>query len=154
MQKIIETIKKHKILSTLVLVSILSIVYLYYYSNQKVNIASIPQPTPGTYLNILNIDPPPGIQESIWTTQSIAFSFKQDIDISSLEYTVIPVIDTIPFLNPNNKTLYIRPKKDWRPNVSYTLTIKKLSALGGGEKLATDIIYQFEIRPPKSIMTY
>ncbi len=154
MQKLIETFKKHRVLSILVLISILSVVYLYYYSKQRVDIASTPQPTPGTYLNILNIDHPPGIQESIWTTQAIGFTFKQDINLSSLEYTVIPIIDTIPFLNPDNNTLYIRPKRDWRPNVNYTLTIKKLSSVSGAESLTTDIVYSFEIRPPKTIMSY
>lgn len=152
MQKIINKLKQNKIILILILFSITSIVYLYYRSKPTLPVI-INQSLNNQYLTLMNFDPPPGEFESVWNTQAISFTFDQELDLGSLDYVVVPIIDTVSFLNPDNKTIYIRPKKDWRPNINYKITLKKLFSSNGNYLLEKWIEYQFKINKPDFIIT-
>lgn len=98
-------------------------------------------------------DPPPGKQESFWTTTAIEFKFDQPIDPLSVKFSVQPKTELAYSASEDKTSIFIRPQDAWKTNTSYILTIESLSNYSD-LLIADPINYPFEIVPPTDIMSY
>ncbi len=150
--KISKSLARHKIITALVILSILSLFYLI--STTKRASSPTPAPTPTLLPLILTrTEPLGGRIRTIWTTTAIAFVFNQPVDLQSMSYTIQPATQIELFLSPDKSTLYLRPHSRWEEKINYQIEITGLTSQAG-TKLTTKIHYEFEIKQPTNIISY
>jgi len=135
-----QKLKNKKVLIGLIVVSLLSLVYIYF-SSKKTESTVVPPPPFAPVptlppLQIIDSYPNSGKFVLTFPVTALVFTFNQPIALNKIRVEILPKIDLLLSLNPTGDTLYARPKDPWPFNKEY-----KISVVGpGGLVLAENII--------------
>jgi len=146
--------KKKKTFLVLLGISIIaSLVYLALKNRQAPIQPAIPTPSVQKkgQLNLLQILPPEGKNQTLFTKTGILFTFDDSLVLSSAEVNIEPTKDIVVELaRDDSKTLVVRPVEEWVEGVLYTITVKK--GLSSKNKILTEnLVYQVEFEIPENI---
>lgn len=111
-----------------------------------------PKPTPQIMSNLKLLKASPD-EDPLGTKgyppiQKITFTFNKPLNPKSLIYQVDPSLETEASYNETATELTIKPKgiEFWRPDVAYTITIKRGTQGNDGATLKEDIRYQIQAK--------
>ncbi len=130
-------------------------VFLYFIFKSRQAPIQPTTPTPSVQekssLNLLQVLPPEGKNQTLFTKTGILFTFDDTLDLSSAEVDIEPTKDIIVDLARDDpKTLVVRPADEWIDGIEYTITIKK-GLSSDKEELKENIVYRVEFEIPENI---
>ena len=140
---------KIKLFGLLASISLLAIIFLYWYGNktQKTESDTI-QPTPIlTPLHLENTIPQTGEQEMAFPNSAITFVFNQKIKPLSYTADIDPKVGfEIEIDVQNPQVLYLKPKQNWQFRQKYNITLTAQPSQG--LSLEKPVKYSFTPIPP------
>lgn len=145
--------KKKVILVLLGAFVLIAFVYLLFSKKEEISPQPTPSPVPQAkeLLNLLQVLPPEGKNQTLFTKTGILFTFDNPLDLSSAEVDIEPTKDIIVDLARDDpKTLVIRPADEWIEGIAYTITIKKRLS-SNNKELKEDLVYRVEFEIPENI---
>lgn len=126
----LTAIKHKKIWGSLILVSLLSIVYINFQANRALSRPSSlfppsasSSPSPKLSLKLTNTYPPAGPTIITMPYLAFVFTFNQALTLSDFKVTVSPQIDLQLSLSPDGFSLYASPTKPWQYKQEYTVIL-------------------------------
>lgn len=99
-------------------------------------------------LELLSVNPSPGVVEMGETKNGIALTFNKPIDLTTTSITISPSIEFRETHHPRDKTiLTINPTQEWQSNAGYTITIKSGAyALDRSAQLKENVVLIYQVR--------
>lgn len=143
--------KKNVIITTIGLIALVGMVFVWSTISQKVNspqttnsLASEITPSNTPY-EIISVDPEPGLTKIYLPITQIQFTLNDIVNPKTFYYDVSPHIDT--YLKSSGTLVTIYPKNMW-PDGTYTITILSRSTGARSGKLLAPYDYTFSIKNP------
>lgn len=132
--------KKRLILFSLVILSLFSLLWIIFKTQDKTGIS--PSPVPITKFELIKTIPINNSTDPLLSTSAVEFYFSKPIKVGSLVINSDPKVNIIFELNQNNTILYVRAGEGWQYGTFYELTISVISK--DNEELPEKIILKFK----------
>lgn len=138
----LQKLKNKKVLVGFLVISVLSLVYIYYSSKKTVTsttsqppsfTSNFPTPRP---LQIISSYPNSGKFILTFPVTALTFQFNQQITPNQVRVDVTPSTKLVLSLSPDKYYLNARPEQPWKFNIEYKIEVYGL----GGVKLAENIV--------------
>ena len=145
MRKIINWIKSHKLITTVVVLFAVTIIFVIATSGKKKEQVS-PTPIPVKF-ELLRTYPHGGVQETAFPTTAIQFAFSKTLDRNATRAEIFPSQDFELVFQNSDTNVYIKPKPFWIIGTEYK--IKLFVKSEDGESMSP-IDFTFQFVSPKN----
>lgn len=132
--------RKRLILFSLVILSLFSLLWIIFKTQDKTDIS--PSPVPITKFELIKTIPVNNSVDPLLSTSAVEFYFSKPIKVESLVINSDPKVNIIFELNQNNTVLYVLAEEGWQYGTFYELTISAISK--DNEELPEKIILKFK----------